>query len=199
MTRSSHYLIGLGSAAAVVGWNPTPASLFLAIGVVVDDAVIGVEEQFLGVPCFAKLRRALPRAEFREVSPLFLELRAVKTAEEIRRLKFVTAATQRALGAAIRSLQSGTTGLDLERVLGADHADTLARLASLAHLYYTVGRVGDAVTLLRDTAARCERVLPYGDPLIQAILMFVAMIFILVNLLVDLTYAVLDPRLRVRY
>lgn len=36
-------------------------------------------------------------------------------------------------------------------------------------------------------------------PLIQAILMFVAMIFILVNLLVDLTYAVLDPRLRVRY
>jgi hypothetical protein len=32
-----------------------------------------------------------------------------------------------------------------------------------------VGRVGDAVTLLRDTAARCERVLPYGDPLIQAI------------------------------
>jgi hypothetical protein len=32
-----------------------------------------------------------------------------------------------------------------------------------------VGRVGDAVTLLRDTATRCERVLPYGDPLIQAI------------------------------
>jgi hypothetical protein len=25
------------------------------------------------------------------------------------------------------------------------------------------------VTLLRDTAARCERVLPYGDPLIQAV------------------------------
>ena len=47
--------------------------------------------------------------------------------------------------------------------------DTLGRLANLAHLYYAVGRVGDAVTLLRDTAARCERVLPYGDPLIQAI------------------------------
>jgi hypothetical protein len=58
---------------------------------------------------------------------------------------------------------------DSERVLGPDHSDTLARLASLAHLYYAVGRVGDAVTLLRDTATRCERVLPYGDPLIQAI------------------------------
>ena len=36
-------------------------------------------------------------------------------------------------------------------------------------------------------------------PLIQAVLMFVAMIFIVMNLLVDLTYAYLDPRLRVRY
>ena len=35
----------------------------------------------------------------------------------------------------------------------------------LAHLYYAVGRVGDAQALLRDTLARCERVLPYGDPL----------------------------------
>src|SRR4029077_8647154 len=37
------------------------------------------------------------------------------------------------------------------------------------------------------------------SPLIQAILMFVAMIFIVMNLLVDLAYAYLDPRLRVRY
>ena len=58
---------------------------------------------------------------------------------------------------------------DSERVLGADHADTLARRTNLAHLYYAVGRVGDAMALLRDTAARCERVLPYGDPLTQAV------------------------------
>src|SRR5208282_93531 len=58
---------------------------------------------------------------------------------------------------------------DSERLLGADHADTLARMANLAHLYYAVGRVGDAVTLLRDAATRSERVLPYGDPLIQAL------------------------------
>jgi hypothetical protein len=37
----------------------------------------------------------------------------------------------------------------------------------LASLYYAVGRVGDAELLLRDTVARCERVLPYGDPLTQ--------------------------------
>ena len=43
------------------------------------------------------------------------------------------------------------------------------RLANLAHLYYSVGRVGDAVDLLRDTAMRCERVLPAGDPLTLAV------------------------------
>jgi tetratricopeptide (TPR) repeat protein len=58
---------------------------------------------------------------------------------------------------------------DSGRVLGPDHVDTLARRANLAHLYYAVGRVGDSVALLRDTAARCERVLPYGDPLTQAV------------------------------
>ena len=54
-------------------------------------------------------------------------------------------------------------------MLGADHADTLARCSRLAHLYYAVGRVGDAEALLRETLARCERVLPYGDPLTQTV------------------------------
>jgi len=45
--------------------------------------------------------------------------------------------------------------------------DTLARRAALANLYYAAGRLGDAETVLRGTVARCERVLPYGDPLTQ--------------------------------
>jgi len=40
---------------------------------------------------------------------------------------------------------------------------------NLGHLYYAVGRLGDAATLLRDVAARCERVLPSGDPLTHAV------------------------------
>ena len=54
---------------------------------------------------------------------------------------------------------------DSERVLGPDHPDTLARMANLAHLYNEVGRMGDAETLLRRTAAYCERVLPDEPPL----------------------------------
>ncbi len=50
-----------------------------------------------------------------------------------------------------------------------DHADTLVRLANLAHLHYAVGRLGDAQTLLRDIATRCERIMPHEDPLAQAV------------------------------
>jgi hypothetical protein len=56
-----------------------------------------------------------------------------------------------------------------ERVLGADHPDTLACRANLAHAYYTTGRLTDATALLRDTAARCERVLPRGDQLTRSV------------------------------
>jgi tetratricopeptide (TPR) repeat protein len=58
---------------------------------------------------------------------------------------------------------------DSAQILGPDHADTLARRVDLAHLYYRVGRMGDAIALLHDTAVRCERVLPYGDPLTQTV------------------------------
>jgi hypothetical protein len=58
---------------------------------------------------------------------------------------------------------------DSERVFGSDHGDTLARMVSLAHLYYAVGRVGDAVALLHETEFRCERVLPPDDPLTQTV------------------------------
>jgi tetratricopeptide (TPR) repeat protein len=58
---------------------------------------------------------------------------------------------------------------DSERILGPDHVDTLARRAGLAHLYYTAGLMEDSVTLFRDTAMRCELVLPAGDPLTRAV------------------------------
>ena len=64
---------------------------------------------------------------------------------------------------------SGQCCADSERVLGPDHPDTLARMANLAQLYCEVGQVEDAEVLLRRTAARCERVLPPGDPLTQAV------------------------------
>jgi Xaa-Pro aminopeptidase len=116
-----------------------------------EGAVIGVEQQFLGVNAFAKLRRALPQAEFREVGPLFLELRAMKSPEEVRRLRMVTKATQEALAAAIASLRPGTTGLDIERVLGAEHYR-----AGVRHewCHTQMGPAGVEITAPNDAAAK---------------------------------------------
>lgn len=88
-----------------------------------------------------------------------------------------TIATRASLGSAYQAAGKMPSALQLYeqacadsgQVLGADHRDTLARRVNLAHLYYAAGRMGDAAALLRDTARRCERVLPYGDPLTQAV------------------------------
>ena len=58
---------------------------------------------------------------------------------------------------------------DSERVLGPDHPASLERGLNLAHTFYAVGRLTDATTLLRDIAARCERVLPSGDALTKTV------------------------------
>jgi hypothetical protein len=50
---------------------------------------------------------------------------------------------------------------DRERVLGADHPDTLASRNSLAGAYESAGRLDEAIPLHEQTLADCERVL--GD------------------------------------
>jgi len=54
---------------------------------------------------------------------------------------------------------------DSVTVLGPDHRDTLIRRLNMGHITYVAGRVSDAAAVLRDTLARCERVLPASDPL----------------------------------
>jgi hypothetical protein len=61
------------------------------------------------------------------------------------------------------------TRADCQRVLGADHPDTLAARANLAHAYYAMGRMTEADALLRSALADCERVLAPGDPLTAAV------------------------------
>jgi thioredoxin-like negative regulator of GroEL len=61
------------------------------------------------------------------------------------------------------------TRSDCQRVLGADHPDTLAARANLAHAYYAVGRSSDARVLLVAALADCERALAPGDPLTVAV------------------------------
>ena len=104
-----------------------------------DRATIGVELRFLGVEAYGKLRRLLPEAEFREVLDLFLELRVLKAEEEIRRLRLASSATQQALAIAIDTMRPGMTGLELERVIGAEHYRAGARHE---WVHTQIGRLG---------------------------------------------------------
>ena len=51
------------------------------------------------------------------------------------------------------------------RLQGVDHPDTLAASLNLAHAYLSVGRNGDAGTVLEDTVERCNATLAPDDPL----------------------------------
>ena len=51
-----------------------------------------------------------------------------------------------------------------ERVLGADHPDTLTVCNNLAHAYDSVGRFGEAIELYERVLAERERVLGADHP-----------------------------------
>jgi tetratricopeptide (TPR) repeat protein len=51
------------------------------------------------------------------------------------------------------------------RLLGVDHPDTLTASLNLANSYLSVGRNGDAATVLEDTVERCNATLAPSDPL----------------------------------
>ena len=53
---------------------------------------------------------------------------------------------------------------ECERVLGADHPDTLTSRSNLAATYVAAGRLEEAIPLLERTLADCERLLGADDP-----------------------------------
>lgn len=71
--------------------------------------------------------------------------------------------TQGKMAAAVYSYEQARAGF--RRTLGPGHPDNLSISLWLALAYNEVGRLGDARSLLRETASRCERVLPPGDRL----------------------------------
>ena len=86
-----------------------------------DCVTIGVEKRFLGVEPYDRLRSLLPNAAFVDALPMLSELRMVKTAEEVRRMRVVAEATQDATEATFAAIEEGSTGFDVERMLATNH------------------------------------------------------------------------------
>ena len=55
-----------------------------------------------------------------------------------------------------------------ERVLGGDHADTIASALNLGRVYYAVGRLSDARRLLQEAVTSGERALAPADPVTKS-------------------------------
>lgn len=86
-----------------------------------EIGTIGVEMHFLGAGLYEQLRLGLPDAKFMDGTMVLDQLRSVKSDEEVRRMRIVAKATEQAIESAFQSVNVGTTGLDLEKVIGASH------------------------------------------------------------------------------
>jgi Xaa-Pro aminopeptidase len=76
---------------------------------------VALEKWFLSVAYFEELSRLLPDAEFVDARPLFNQVRAIKTADEIRRLESACGVTDRSIRKAFEAARPGMT----EKQVGA--------------------------------------------------------------------------------
>jgi Xaa-Pro aminopeptidase len=76
---------------------------------------IGIEKSILRSTTFDRLRRSLPKAKMVDASTLVRELRMVKNAEEISRIKKATEIAEKATYALTEFAKEGMTELELDR------------------------------------------------------------------------------------
>lgn len=109
IARLVEALRGTASAAAVA------AEAVQRLGL--DHGRIGVELPFLPADAYLELRRALPAATFVDATPVLEELRAVKTAAELARLRHLYARLAEAIAAGFCAGAAGITTAEMARRL----------------------------------------------------------------------------------
>jgi len=85
-----------------------------------ETGKVGIEEKVLPYGDFRLISAKLPKTTFIDASKTFLEIRSVKTREEISRIKIATELTEKAFGAAFRIAKVGVTEADLLRAFQLD-------------------------------------------------------------------------------
>lgn len=76
---------------------------------------IGIDEQGLAPGHLERLRERLPKIAWTQAGALFRSVRAVKTPEEVDRLRKVAAITERSIAAALAMAREGASELELAR------------------------------------------------------------------------------------
>lgn len=80
-----------------------------------DNKTIGVDEAGITCLMWDELRNKLPKAQIRYGASIFKEIRMLKTAEEIDRLKKAAEISEKALDVALQAIKEGVSETDLAR------------------------------------------------------------------------------------
>jgi Xaa-Pro aminopeptidase len=111
-----HNFAGFGLPAA----SSSREGLRLALADVPAGARMAVELELLPADTYLWLREQLPKIELIDGSELLRELRQIKTAEEIERIKVAATATDAAIGAAIPNVAAGMSEHEVAGLIAAE-------------------------------------------------------------------------------
>lgn len=165
--------------------RPRAASLVEAVAGAVKDGgldggTLGLDEMNVPPRTMAALREALPRARFAEAFDTFREIRMVKTADEVARLRRSSEINQAGLQAIVRAARRGVTDAHLRGVYfrAVTEAGAVPRMwgssaGPRSSCFFSVGheplQPGDLIRL--DIGCRClhyfadtARTLVVGEP-----------------------------------
>jgi Xaa-Pro dipeptidase len=88
-----------------------------------ENSRIGVEQKYLGVEPFERMKQLLPGVTFVNAQSILTELRMIKTEEEIERMRVIADVTTKVLMATFNALRVGSTTFDIEKLLIQNYAE----------------------------------------------------------------------------
>lgn len=121
---------------------------------------IGVEKDFIVLKDYELLANAFPEAEFAHVTPFVDHLRAIKSPEEIERLRNSASIADEAMKAALAAVRAGVTEIEI----AAEAEYVMRKLGSERPAFGTFVASGNR-TLLAHPYASHRKVLP-GEPVV---------------------------------
>jgi Xaa-Pro aminopeptidase len=121
---------------------------------------IGVEKDFMLLRDYEKLLEAFPHAEFVHITPLIDHLRAIKSDEEIQKIRKSAEIADKAMAAAIQAVQPGVTEIEV----AAEAEYVMRKLGSEKPAFSTFVASGSRTLLAHPIASR--RRIERGEPVV---------------------------------
>jgi Xaa-Pro dipeptidase len=82
----------------------------------VNPKRLAIEKDYVSISLYEKIKKILPDTEFVDATPIFKELRMIKTDEEIKRFKEATRILDKAIMKVIKCIDKGVSEIELYRV-----------------------------------------------------------------------------------